>query len=109
MKHLIFFLTLVVGCGSQPEPEPIGEMPSIGHADQVMVCIVTYHNPSLSEAGARAEEALFTALQAVGIQPVSAGSRGFSLNVRSEVAERAREIVLEVVAREDLEAWVAPE
>lgn len=88
-----------------PEPEP---EPEQGVWPEALECVATYQNPSLSTDGARAADALGAALDEAGIRWISAGSRGFSLNVDVKDAERARALIGAVIAAQGVEAWVYP-
>lgn len=71
------------------------------------VVVATYLNPSMSKEAAAAEERLFALLKEAKINRVSAGSRGFSLNVASRDADRARAIIEKAIKSEGLAASVA--
>ena len=95
-------LASLTACGSSdhsaahPDPGP--------NDPDAWVCIATYGNPRVFEDGARADNALQSALRAAGIESVSAGSRGFSLNVARRNELRARQIVRDVIERDELVA-----
>ena len=97
-------LLLFAACAQEPAsaPEPTAE-------EWSWVAIASFVNPSLSEAGALAHDTLYAVLAAEGINAVSAGSRGFTMNVSSLHAKRARTIAERVIEAEGLEAWLAPE
>lgn len=103
----LLILAVAVGalaaCAADPDPETRTDP---APRTDAYVCVATFSNPSVFPDGKRAWDRIHAILDEAGIEHVAAGSRGFSLNVNSEDADRARELIRKLIEREKIQAFI---